>query len=395
MKDLGKQRRRRMPNIYDVARAAGVSVFTVSAVVNRTGQVSETLRRRVEAAVQKLKYRPNLLARRLATRQTRTIGVVVPDIANPFFPLVVRGAEDAVQRSGFSLLLCNSDDQHEKEQGYLELLIAQRVDGILLTKTPTPLSPQMRQLIRDTHTPVALMMRTIRGFPADAVITDDVCGAYEAVSHLARIGHRRIALVGGPAGVSNAQTRFRGYRKGLADNGLRFDPTLVVEGDYRIESGYRGGVKLLPRRPDAILVTNYLMTVGLMQAADEMRLHCPRDFGLASFDDYPWLGSFHPRLTTVELPKYELGATAAEMLLQRIEKKGGRPILRKLAPQLRVRESCGFSLRPSEAHFTGSGRSGLVPRKWPGLRAAEPEKHPPGGARSTPERPDRMYPAKH
>lgn len=345
MRNLGRKGRRRIPNIYDVARAAGVSVFTVSAVVNRTGQVSDALRQRVEAAVLKLKYRPNLVARRLATRQTRTIGVVVPDIVNPFFPLVLRGAEDTVQRSGFSLLLCNSDDQPAKEQGYLELLIAQRVDGILLTKTPAPFTPQMRQLIRDTHTPFALIMRTIRGFSADTVITDDLRGAFEAVNHLARIGHRRIALVGGPPGVSNAQARFRGYRKALAENRLRFSPSLVVEGDYRIESGYRAGSKLLPRRPDAVFVTNYLMTVGFMQAADEMRLQCPQDFALVSFDDYPWLGSFHPRLTTVELPKYELGAAAAELLLHRIAKKGGRPVLRKLVPQLRVRESCGFSLR--------------------------------------------------
>lgn len=394
MKNSYNKSQRRMPNIYDVARVAGVSVFTVSAVVNRTGKVSDGLRRRVEAAIQELNYRPNLLARRLATRQTRTIGVVVPDIANPFFPLVVRGAEDAAQRSGFSLLLCNSDDQQEKEQGYLELLIAQRVDGILLTKTPAPFSPQVRQLLKDTNTPVALMMRTIRGFPADAVITDDLVGAYEAVTHLARIGHRRIALVGGPAGVSNAHARFRGYRKALTDSGLRFDPALAAEGDYRIESGYRAGLKLLPRRPDAVFVTNYLMTVGFMQAADEMRLQCPHHFGLVSFDDYPWLGSFHPRLTTVELPKYELGASAAQMLLRRIEKKGGRPILRKLAPQLRVRESCGFSLRDSGRPLSRSGQPHPASPKFSSPRAPGPDKQIPGGVRSAQPQPVRMRQAR-
>ena len=338
-----KKTKSRMPNIYDVARAAGVSVFTVSAAVNRTGQVSEALRQRVDAAVTKLKYRPNLLARSLAKRQTRTIGVIVPDIANPFFPLLVRGAEDAAQRGGYSLLLCNSDDQAEKEQSYIELLIAQRVDGILLTKTPAPFSPLTLQYIKDTHTPVVMMMRTLRGFRADAVLTEDAVGAYEAVKHLARIGHRRIAIVRGPKGVSNAQTRFRGYRKALADCGLGFEPQLATEGDYRIESGHRAGLKLLPLRPDAVFVTNYLMTVGFMNAADEMRLQCPQDFGLVSFDDYPWLGSFHPRLTTVELPKYELGVAAAQMLMDRIAKKAGRATVRKLMPQLRVRESCGFT----------------------------------------------------
>lgn len=332
-------------SIYDVAKEARVSVFTVSAVVNHKAHVGKALRQRVESAILKLNYRPNLLARSLAKRQTHTIGIVVPDISNPFFPLVVRGAEDAAQKQGYSILLCNSDDRLEKEEESLTVLLSKRVDGILLTKTPHDFSPSMRHLIDDVKVPFVLLMRTYPSLTKDAVITDDYKGAYEAVCQLARAGHRRIGMLGGPIKVSNGRARWEGFRDALAANGLTHDPELVVEGDYRAESGYRGGHALLSRSPDGVYVANYLMTVGLLRAAEEMGMRCPEDFGLVSFDDYPWLAIFRPRLTTVELPKYRLGFDAAELLLERIAGGRSRAGVHKLAPELRVRESCGFQLR--------------------------------------------------
>jgi len=347
----------RMPSIYDVARVARVSAYTVSAVINRAGQVSSALQKRVEAAVRKLNYRPNLLARSLARRQTFTIGIIVPDIANPFFPLVVRGAEDVLQKAGYSTLLCNSDDQQEKEAVYLELLLSRRVDGVLLTKTPGKLTPALRQLLSDTKIPVTLLMRSSAGLKADTVLTEDAQGAYEAVCHLARIGHRRIAFVGGPKHVSNAQARHQGYLRALQEHGLKPERGLMYEGNYRLESGYAAGSVLLPRRPDAVFAANYLMMAGFMKAATELRLNCPDDFGIVSFDDYPWLAAFRPRMTTVELPKYEVGRTGANLLLERISGERTKPVVVRLLPQLRVRESCGFSLRnrqPHKAHQAAS-----------------------------------------
>ena len=168
-----KKKLHKATNIYDVARHARVSVFTVSTVVNKNGQVSPTLRRRVERAIQKLNYRPNLLARGLVKRQTHTIGIVVRDIVNPFFPLLVRGAEDAAQKAGYSVLLCNSDDQREKEEQYLELLLSKRVDGILLNKAPGNLSASLRQLLAESKVPVVSLMRTSADLKGDAVVTDD------------------------------------------------------------------------------------------------------------------------------------------------------------------------------------------------------------------------------
>src|SRR6266478_6316355 len=339
----GEQNPRKAASIYDVARESGVSAFTVSAVINNKSHVSKKLRERVEAAIQKLNYRPNLLARSLAKRKTHTIGMIVPDIVNPFFPMVVRGAEDAAQKNGYNLLLCNSDDNLEKEESALELLLSKRVDGILLTKAVKDFRPSLQQMIREVNVPIVLVMRTSPKVSQDAVIADDYRGAYEAVCHLARSGRRRIGLMGGPMKVSNGKARWQGFKDALAASGLTCEPELVIEGDYRIESGYRGGHLLLSHRPDGIYVANYLMTVGLLKAAEEMGLRCPEDFGLVSFDDYPWLGIFRPKLTTVELPKHQLGSEAAELLIQRIGGNHGKPVLKKLQPELRIRESCGFA----------------------------------------------------
>jgi LacI family transcriptional regulator len=334
-------------SIYDVARESAVSVFTVSEVVNKKSHVSKKLRDRVEETIRRLNYRPNLIARSLAKQKTHTIGMIVPDIANPFFPMVVRGAEDAAQKHGYNLLLCNSDDSLEKEERAIELLLSKRVDGILLTKAAEDFRAPLRQMIKEVKVPFVLVMRTYPKLTADAVITDDYQGAYEAVCHLARSGRRRIGLISGPLKVSNAVARWQGFHDSLKAMSLPFEKELVVEGDYRIESGYRAGHALLSHRPDGIYVANHLMTVGLLKAAEEIGVRCPEDFGLVSFDDYPWLGIFRPRLTTVELPKHQLGSEAAELLIKRISGDRSKPVLQKLQPELRIRESCGFALHVS------------------------------------------------
>jgi LacI family transcriptional regulator len=345
---------RKAASIYDVARESRVSVFTVSSVVNHKSHVGAKLRKRVEAAIRKLNYRPNLIARSLANQRTHTIGMIVPDIANPFFPMVVRGAEDAAQRHGYNLLLCNSDDNLAKEESSVELLLSKRVDGILLTKAAEDFHPSLMQMIKEVNIPFVLVMRTYPKLTKDAVITDDYHGAYEAVCHLARSGRRRIGLIGGPRKVSNATARWEGFQDGLKAEGLQYEPELVIEGDYRMESGFRAGHALLSHRPDGIYVANHLMTVGLLKAAEEMGLRCPEDFGLVSFDDYPWLGVFRPRLTTVELPKLQLGFEATELLIRRIAGDSSKAVVKKLQPELRIRESCGFA-----RHVAGGNTSVL------------------------------------
>lgn len=363
LKKDGPKRSAKAASIYDVARESGASVFTVSAVVNNKNHVGKGLRERVEAAIRKLNYRPNLVARSLAKQRTHTIGMIVPDIANPFFPMVVRGAEDAAQKHGYNLLLCNSDDCLDKEEIAVELLLSKRVDGILLTKAAEDFRPSLRQMIKEVNIPFVLVMRTYPKLTRDAVITDDYKGAYEAVCHLTRVGRRRIGLISGPLKISNALARWRGFHDALKVKNLPYEPELVIEGDYRIESGFRAGHSLLSHRPDGIYVANHLMTIGLLKAAEEMGLRCPEDFGLVSFDDYPWLGIFRPKLTTVELPKHQLGSEAAELLIRRISGDHSKAVVKKLQPELRIRESCGFALHVSHAQ----PQDALVPEQGTSL----------------------------
>src|SRR3981189_2160732 len=227
----GRLKSAKAASIYDVARESGVSGFTVSAGVNKKRHVGKKLLERVESAIQKLNYRPNLIARSLAKQRTHTIGMIVPDIANPFFPMVVRGAEDAAQKQGYNLLLCNSDDSLEKEEKAIELLLSKRVDGILLTKAGGDFRPPLRQMLEEVDIPFVLVMRTYPKLTKDAVITDDYHGAYEAVAHLARAGRKGIGLISGPLKVSNAKERWQGFHDALKAEGLTYDEDLVIEGD--------------------------------------------------------------------------------------------------------------------------------------------------------------------
>jgi LacI family transcriptional regulator len=339
-----------MANIYDVARAARVSLATVSAVVNGTAYVSPALKARVETAIRRLKYRPNLLARGLAKQQSRTIGMIVLNIANPFWPEVVRGAEDEVHARGYSLLLASNDDDVEKEGLYINLFLAKRVDAILLAKAAGPLLPEAARHIRTSGTPVVQVMRSSDALKSDTVLVDEPGGSYEAVAHLLRLNYRRIAMINGLPDVSTSKRRLAGYTAAHGEWNLPVDRTLVASGDYRIESGYTCGLDVLKRRPDAVFIANYLMAVGFMRALKQYQMRCPDDIAIVTCDDYPWLDSFVPRLTTVNLPKYELGQESARVLFDRIEagpsaRKRTKPRTVVLKTELRIRESCGYDRR--------------------------------------------------
>ena len=335
-----------MANIYDVARSARVSVATVSAVVNGTAYVSPALKTRVQATVRRLGYQPNLLARSLATRRSRTIGMIVPDIANPFFPEVVRGAEDEAHAAGYTLLIASTDNDLKKEETYLRLFLAKRVDGVIFTKAPGAMPAELQTALARGGLPIVLLARAVPGVRADLVEMDDKHAAYEGVTHLLRLGYRRIGFITGLRGVSTSRRRLDGYREALRAVSLPIDPALIVEGDFRVESGYRGGLELLKSRPDAVFVSNYLMSVGFIEALRQYQLRCPDDVAIVTCDDHPWLDSFSPRLTTIDLPKRELGAAAAQLLIERLA-KGGRsgPRSVRLKSAMRIRESCGCTLR--------------------------------------------------
>jgi LacI family transcriptional regulator len=338
-----------MPNIYDVAKRARVSVATVSAVLNDSAFVSADLKSRVQAAVAALGYQPNLLARSMARQKTQTLGMIVPDIANPFFPEVVRGAEDVAHGAGYTLLIASSDNDVPKEEVYLRLFLAKRVDGVILTKAPGRMPRELQRAFAKAGVPVVLLARTVAGFVTDAVELDDKGAAFDGVTHLLRLGYRRVAFVGGLRGASTSRKRLDGYKAALRAANVPLEPALVTEGDFRVESGYRAGLDLLKLRPDAVFIANYLMTVGFMEALRQYRMRCPEDVALVTCDDYPWMDSFSPRLTTIDLPKRELGAAAAQLLVERIARGKGRARTVTLKNALRVRESCGCGLRDRTA----------------------------------------------
>lgn len=338
-----------MATIYDVAKEAHVSLATVSAVVNESAYVSPALKTRVAGAIRKLGYQPNLLARSLATQRTRTLGMIVPNIANPFWPEVVRGVEDAAHATGYTLLLASSDDDRAKEAVYLRLFLAKRVDGVLLTKAAGGLDADLVARLRSTRTAMVQLMRASPTLSGDKVLVDEEEGSYEGVAHLLRLGYRRVAMLNGLENVSTSRRRLVGYRRALREAGVPFESTLVAQGDFRVEGGYSAGLQLLQKRPDACFVANYLMAVGFMRALRQYNLRCPDDVALVSCDDHPWLDSFHPRLTTVNLPKYELGQAGARALLDRLE-PGDAPVSRRprtvtLKTTLCLRESCGYELK--------------------------------------------------
>jgi len=335
-----------MANIYDVAKQAGVSVATVSAVINDSAYVSPQLKRRVTAAIKELGYQPNLVARSLAKQRSHMLGMLVPDIVNPFWPEVVRGAEDRAHAAGYTLLLANTDDDPKKEELYLDLFLAKRVDGILLTKAPGPLSAEMVARLERARVPVVQVSRLAGGLShCDAVLMDDRNAAYESVSHLLRLGYRRIAFIGGLRGVTPTDERFAGYKQALKDWKRPCDRALCHQGDYRVHSGYDAGIALLKKRPDAVFISNYQMAVGFMKALRQYQLRCPQDVAIVTCDDYPWIDSFQPRLTTVDLPKYELGDEGAQVLIGRLAARDRPRQVLQLRSALTIRDSCGYVLR--------------------------------------------------
>ena len=345
-----------MANIYDVAKRAAVSVATVSAVINRSSFVSQTLHERVQRAISELNYSPNLLARSLAQRKTHTLGILIPDVANPYFPEIVRGAEDKASEAGYMIILGNSDNQISKEEMYLNLFLSKRVDGILLVKAAGDLNNALFEMLHRTGPPLVLIDREYPRLRVDTVVADDSGGGYAATQHLLKLGHRRIGIITGIPNASTTQGRLLGYREALAARGVPFNDDLIVQGDYGIESGYTAGLALLTQAPSAVFVTNYMMTIGFMKALDKQKLRCPQDVAVVSYDDFTWNDIFHPKLTSVVQPKYMLGYRAAEMLLSRIHHKHKRVRLEVLKNDFVVRESSGVKVEKNRKS-AGAGSS--------------------------------------
>jgi LacI family transcriptional regulator len=333
-----------MATVHDVARRAGVSTSTVSHVVNGTRFVSDELRERVLAAMRELDYTPNAAARMLSLKRSRTIGLIVSDIRNPFFASVARGVEDVAQELGYTLVLCNSDESAEREAACLTALESKAVDGVLLASAGAA-DEHLSRLVRAGY-PIVLVDRDLPELGAPAVVLDNEGAAYNAVRHLIAGGHRRIAMLSGRASISTTTERIAGYRRALREAGLAVDERLIVSGASTSEGGAAAATIVLDvdPPPSAIFSGNNLMSIGALQAIANRGLVVPDDIALVGFDDfpYPWSDAFRPHLTTVAQPTYELGRRAAEILVECLRgSSSNHPQRVMLEGKLVVRESSG------------------------------------------------------
>ncbi len=334
-----------MATIYDVARQAGVSPSTVSRVLSGRRRVDPQLAERVQAAAKALSYRPNAVARNLRRSTSTLWAVVISDIENPFFTSLVRGVEDVAQSAGFSVVLCNSDEDPGKEADYLAAVQSEQMAGVIISPSG---KPEALAALRESSTPMVLIDRRVPGITADTVLVDNEEGAAAATRHLLDVGYQRIACITGPRRASTAAERLGGFRRALRDAGMPFDRNLVRYADFREAGGREAMLSLLeqPQPPDAVFVANNLMTVGALECLAEKGIAVPTDVGVVAFDDIPWAALVRPSLTTVLQPTYELGRTAALLLIERLGAPGRPPSTVILPTELRVRQS---SVRPLAA----------------------------------------------
>lgn len=326
-----------MSTIGDVAKRAGVSAMTVSRVINNSGYISQETRERVELAIAELGYVPNALARSLRFKQTKTIALVLTDITNPFFTTVARGVEDTASEQGFSVMFCNTDESQDEEAEYLNVLVQKQVDGVLLV--PAVSSSESVTFLRERGVPFVVLDRRIPEVPVDTVRCDSELGAYQLTQHLLDLGHRRIAVLSGPAAVTTAADRVKGYCGALEAAG---GTPLVVYGTFTQEGGYRMAQQVLSAapRPTALFAANNFIAIGALRALREAGLRVPEDVSVVAFDDLPAAIVINPFFTVASQPAYEMGQRATALLLDRLNGKETFQAQEIILPtQLIVRES--------------------------------------------------------
>lgn len=335
--------------IRDVSRLAGVSVATVSAVINGKPIVSDQLTKQVRRAIEALNYHPDYMARSLRLQKSHILGIVMPQFASPFYAEVLRGVEDVASGQGYSILISNSRGDAEEEKNQMSALISRRVDGILLASASRNFEYH-RLFTR--HFPLVLFDRLPAGFAGTAVMSDSVQASFEATNHLIQLGHTRIAIIAGTQGITSGDERIEGFRNAMNQAGLMVRPEYFKRGNFSMKRGWECASELLnlPSPPTAIFSHNYEMTLGVMRALTEAGMHCPEQISVLGFDDFvvgmdgfSWATMFSPKLTCVAQSSYELGRRAAEILLKKTMGLAGKDekeegIIR-LPAELRIRES--------------------------------------------------------
>ncbi len=329
----------RSPTIRDVAQAANVSTNTVSRALNNKPDVSPETRRRVLAAAKELNYSPNNLARSLISKKTGTLGVVVTDNANPFYARIIKGIEDVGRRHGYSIILCNTDEDSEREEEAIRLLQQKRVDGILIT--PVQKDFRYLEVLRNYQSPFVLLNRHPKNEMVDYVINDNAYGARLAIGRLISVGRRKIAYICGPSTISSVQERLEGCFAAMEAGGLSPKSLHVERTNLKMEDGFEAMQKLLENdRPDGVFAYSDILAIGAMKSILEANLRIPEDIALIGYDDIEFASMLEVPLTTVRQPRYRIGEKAANMLINKLNNKNGTEVESVvLRPELILRKS--------------------------------------------------------
>ncbi len=343
--------------IKDIARIAGVSHTTVSRALNDRSRIRDETKEKIVSIAKELNYRPNFMARGLVMKRTKTLGLVITTIANPFYTELAQGIEATAHRLGYNIILCSTHSDLKTENLDIDMLRSKGVDGILFTSAHMD-DPNIVQLAKEGFPIVLVNRRTYNPTVkenVDYVGIDNVNGGFLAVEHLVRLGHRRIGIIGGSSESSVGFERLQGGKKALSAYGLEGGDDYFLEGDFLKESGYRGGMKFIKMAepPTSVFATNDYMALGVYQAVCEGGLKVPEDIAIVGFNDIEFTAMRGIELTTIGQKKYEMGALSVETLVDKIEgKKTGPPEEIILKPELIIRKTCGF-------HLGGYKRSGL------------------------------------
>ncbi|GIP31968.1 LacI family DNA-binding transcriptional regulator [Paenibacillus sp. J2TS4] len=307
--------------IKDIAKIADVSIATVSRVINNKAEgISEETRQRVLQIVKEHNYTPNRIARSMITKNTRTIGLIIPDIRNPFFTELVRGVEDVANRFQYTVFLCNGDKEVHKTIEYLNLMKENSADGVLLTVSDQIMGKPFQQAVEQLDMPVVLIDRGHQSLKFSGVYIDNVKAGYKAVNYLISLSHTEIGCIAGPKEIKNSHDRLQGYLEALKTAGIPVNPEYIVHSNFEMEEGYQAAKQLLTRHQvTAIFALNDLIAFGVYQAAEELGLRIPDDLSVVGFDDLEYNRLLSPKLTTIRQPIYEIGETAAEILLKQIQ----------------------------------------------------------------------------
>ena len=339
-----------MASMKEIAKIAGVSLGTVSNVLNNSAVVREPLRKRVMSAVDALGYQPSQLARGLRLDKTNIIGMIIPDVTNPFFPAVVRGAEDVAFANGYRLVLCNTDNDHAKEIVHFNELRTFLPSGLIVI--PSNFSDLTAQVesYRKSGTAVVCVDRLPKGWDGDTVTADNETGAYDATSYLIRQGHRRLAMVMGPRHLTNARDRLRGFTRALTKAKIALGPEYVQEASFDQHGGFAKTMLLLRMtpRPSAIFAANDMIAFGALLAFREAGLRCPEDISLIGFDNLQFAEMTSPPLSSVTQPGFQMGTTAAQILVDRVKGDQGPVKHVILETTLKIRDSVGTAPSANE-----------------------------------------------